>query len=51
MAARLPYEMEDGLLYQTHKDGSCSLCLPRSFTKEIFKLVHHYQAHQRLDAA
>ncbi|KAJ5110022.1 hypothetical protein N7532_002667 [Penicillium argentinense] len=45
----LPYEYEDGLLYQVDAEGTRSLCLPKSLAAEIFRLVHDEQAHQGLD--
>ncbi|KAJ5752832.1 hypothetical protein N7520_008426 [Penicillium odoratum] len=48
--SKLPYSIEDGLLFFTRASGERSLCLPRSMTGEIFQLVHDNQAHQGFDA-
>ncbi|KAJ5986471.1 hypothetical protein N7451_010836 [Penicillium sp. IBT 35674x] len=50
IVSKLPYSIEDGLLFFTRASGNKSLCLPRSMTSEIFQLVHDNQAHQGFDA-
>jgi hypothetical protein len=50
--AKLPYHIDSrSLLFLTNSIGEPSLCLPRSLTKEIFKLVHDDQAHQGFNTA
>jgi dUTPase len=37
---RLPYEVDDGLLYSKQADGDFWLCVPDSIKSEIFEMAH-----------
>lgn len=40
MVAKLPYTVEDGLLYSVQEDGSYWLYVLKSLRKDIFQLIH-----------
>jgi len=37
---RLPYDIDDGLLYSKQADGDFWLCIPDSIKEEIFEIAH-----------
>ena len=43
---KIPYSIDDGLLYSTQEDGTKWLCLPRATMKEVFRLIHDEAGHQ-----
>ena len=44
-AAKLPYQIEDDLLYFNDPDKGLRLCLPASMEAEVFKLAHDEMGH------
>ena len=44
-AAKLPYEMVDGLLYCRTENGMRRLCIPSNLEHEVFKLAHDEMGH------
>ena len=44
-AAKLPYELVDGLLYCKAESGALRLCIPSALEQEVFKLAHDEMGH------
>ena len=46
---RMPYYMEDGLLYQQPVTGEAQLFIPQDLISDLFKLIHDNAGHQGFD--